>query len=489
MNKIIDLPVILVPLLVISLIFTVGCASAKFEVSQLTITPNKVLAGETFTVSAKISNVGDAVGAYTAVLTINGIERATKDIAIIAGGTDEVSFTLVEDTPGNYAIVLNGMTASFDVIKLPSAEGIVDRVLQSIYDINTYQFDLDMTMNAQAEYKGEAFEANMTLDMSGVCDNLNRRIRAEMIMNMTSFEEDQTEISMEIYLIGNTEYIFIQSPDTEPIWVKSQMPIGTWREIAQAESQIILLESAKVELIGSDEVRGVDCYVLQVTPNLEQLWEITTQQLELGGQEGFDIEEEFVREMFRGMSMKQWIEKDTHFLTKSEINMDLEITPEATGYPGEEGLAVMDITMNVFIYNYNKPFSIELPDGAEEAISLEGTGESEAAKAELDNVQAAVVALMIDNGLSVLPNPVTVATNDMGSFPDTTAAASKGTDPNGNTYDANDKAGFILYQHDIIGGDGSASNGLVNYLVSRYTLGTYAVDQYGTVIQVTTGYE
>lgn len=113
----------------------------------------------------------------------------------------------------------------------------------------------------------------------------------------------------------------------------------------------------------------------------------------------------------------------------------------------------------------------------------------EAAEVELSNVQAAVIAMMVDNNLTRLPNPVTVATSDMGAFPDTTVAASKGTDPNGNTYDANDKAGFILYQHDIIGGDASNSTGLVNYVATRTTKGTYTIDAQGTVTQVTTGYE
>jgi len=117
-----------------------------------------------------------------------------------------------------------------------------------------------------------------------------------------------------------------------------------------------------------------------------------------------------------------------------------------------------------------------------------GRGEEEAAETELSNVQAAVVAMMVDNGISTLTNAVGTATDNMSAFPDTTAAASKGTDPNGNTYLGTDKAGFILYQHDIIGGDGSAVLGLVNYVVTEITKGTYNVNASGTVTQVTTGY-
>jgi len=121
-----------------------------------------------------------------------------------------------------------------------------------------------------------------------------------------------------------------------------------------------------------------------------------------------------------------------------------------------------------------------------------GRGETEAGKTELTNIQSAVVAMMVDNQLSSLPTPVTetilpAGQSDMSLFPDTTAAASRGKDPGGiNSYAAGDKAGFILYQHDITA-DG-LQTGLVNYVATKDTKGKYTVDAAGTVTQVTTGY-
>jgi type IV pilus assembly protein PilA len=117
-----------------------------------------------------------------------------------------------------------------------------------------------------------------------------------------------------------------------------------------------------------------------------------------------------------------------------------------------------------------------------------GRGESEAAETEFANVQSAVVAMMTDNGLDTLPNAVNVtATSNMAQFPDTTAAASKGTDTNGVNFTAADGMGWILYQCDIAGG--GANTSLVNYVATQYTKGTYTCDPLGTVTQVLTGYE
>ena len=122
-----------------------------------------------------------------------------------------------------------------------------------------------------------------------------------------------------------------------------------------------------------------------------------------------------------------------------------------------------------------------------------GRGESEASDTEFANIQSAVVALMTDNGVSSLPYPVGQgsATSNMSNFPDATSAVTvaneKVNDPTGTPYQALDKDGFVLYQHDIAADN--AANVTVNYVATETTKGTYWVDAQGTVHQETTGYE
>jgi len=119
-----------------------------------------------------------------------------------------------------------------------------------------------------------------------------------------------------------------------------------------------------------------------------------------------------------------------------------------------------------------------------------GRGEEEAKDTEFSNIQAAVSAMMVDNAMSLLITPVTDAdagtagiqgTKNMAAFPDTTANTAKGTDVEGNTYDASDGVGFILYQHDRIAGGGTAN--LSNYVATATTAYYYVVDAQGTVTQ------
>ena len=125
-----------------------------------------------------------------------------------------------------------------------------------------------------------------------------------------------------------------------------------------------------------------------------------------------------------------------------------------------------------------------------------GRGESEAADTEFSNVQSAVVAMMTDNELEQLPNPVDgtayTATDNMSLFPDRSVCETdkiSGPTQAGGRADytnGSDKDGYILYQHDIYA-DGD-SNETVNYVATEMCKGTYTVDQYGTVTQATTGY-
>ena len=121
-----------------------------------------------------------------------------------------------------------------------------------------------------------------------------------------------------------------------------------------------------------------------------------------------------------------------------------------------------------------------------------GRGESEAGETELSNVQAAVVAMMVDNAVSSLPTAVNVtATKNMSRFPDISAVTAKQPDADGDNFTAGDGIGYVLYQHDIDGsnpGDNSSAT-LVNYVATQYTKGTYTCDPSGTVTQVLTGYE
>ncbi len=258
-------------------------------------------------------------------------------------------------------------------VELPSAQEIVDGVIESLDEIRTYQFNMDMTGGMAAEAEGEAYEATMVMDLDGVLDLENRQMKTDMTVSVEGLPGlDKTETGIEMYLVGDMVYIMMDVPEAVPMWFKLEMPEGYWGEMSPVESQIELLEAAQVKVIGSETIEGTDCYVLQLTPDMEQLWQLAMQQPRLPGEEVLGVAEEFLQEMFTSFSVKQWISKDTYFLIKAEIDMvfvSTELTAEAMGL--QEGVSLpTDISMVLLSYNYNQPVSIVLPPEAEEAIEV-----------------------------------------------------------------------------------------------------------------------
>ena len=120
---------------------------------------------------------------------------------------------------------------------------------------------------------------------------------------------------------------------------------------------------------------------------------------------------------------------------------------------------------------------------------------------EFNTIQQAVYALMVDNNISTIPNPVsantapcTTGTQDLTAYPDTTSDdgvggggdGGKGNDPSGVAYDfdgvgTDDAQGYLLFGHDITA-EGTTTP-VVNYVSFDQTTFCYTADSDGTVHQ------
>ncbi len=268
---------------------------------------------------------------------------------------------------------------------LPSAQEIIDGVIESFDNIRTYQFDMDMTMDVAGESEGGAVGSTMTMASSGTLDLENVQMRVDITVNSSTVapEEDDQEMRVELYIIDGMMYTMPEASEEEPTWMKQEVPAEAWeglKAIVGLETYKELIETAQVEVIGSEKVKGVDCYLLQLTPKMAQLWQIAMQPIGGGVFEGGilpSVPEEFLQEVFRSFSVKQWIAKDTYFLMKVKIDIVIESTPELMDYLEDEaeGEMMIGLTISLLAYNYNQPVSIVLPQEAEEAIVVPSNGE------------------------------------------------------------------------------------------------------------------
>ncbi len=263
--------------------------------------------------------------------------------------------------------VVMAMSASFMACgeEIPSADEIVNGVIESLDDVESYEMDVDMEMRMSGEDEGMQIEVETTMAIDGVFDFVNEQAKMVIDMSMAGPGEDPVEMAMEMYIIGDMTYAMMDMPLMGPTWVKTDTEEELWDEMNYARSQVDMLKTAQVEVIGSEKVKGVDCYVIQLTPDIEQLWELMMEQT---GGELPDIPSEELQDVFRSFSVKYWIAKDTYFLAKVDIEMVADFSSEAMGLAGDEGAVTMDMTMSMLAYNYNESVTIVLPPEAEDAV-------------------------------------------------------------------------------------------------------------------------
>jgi outer membrane lipoprotein-sorting protein len=250
----------------------------------------------------------------------------------------------------------------------PSAQEIIDGVIESYDNIKTYQFELYMNMHAAGEAEGESLEHTVVMDNSGTLDLENMLMK----VNLSAGSGDET-MRLESYIIDGVMYVKPEAPGEQSMWMKQEAPVEVWERMSASsgiENYKELLRTAQVEVTGSEKVDGIDCYVVQLDPEMAELYQTAMDPAGGIGQAGMlpQVPEELLQEIFNSFSVKQWIAKDTYFLTKVEIDMNIESTPELMDYLGEEGETSLDITISFLAYNYNQPVNIELPPEAEEAF-------------------------------------------------------------------------------------------------------------------------
>jgi hypothetical protein len=89
---------------------------AKFEVSNLTISPSQIQLNQEITISVKVTNTGGKSADYTLELKIDNVIKSTKQVTIPAGNSQLVNFTASGDTAGKHQVEIAGLSGEFEVM-------------------------------------------------------------------------------------------------------------------------------------------------------------------------------------------------------------------------------------------------------------------------------------------------------------------------------------------------------------------------------------
>lgn len=245
----------------------------------------------------------------------------------------------------------------------PSAEELKAMMIESVEDVDTVAFTVDMDQTIKVINNSETNKTlrTMTFETKSVGEGaLNVTDRAmKMNTTTTTITEGAGEMvsEMEMYMKGDTMYTNIDGN-----WTKMPgMPEDMWDQQNQVKTQAELLNSSEIELVGSEKVNGENAYKVKVNPDMETFTTILNQQM--GSMPLYTMN---ITEIFEESEMEwtTWISKESHLPLKNQVALKLTLTADMMGLPaGEMGDVEMEIESDstVTYSNYNEPTAIVVP--------------------------------------------------------------------------------------------------------------------------------
>jgi len=276
------------------------------------------------------------------------------------------------------ALALVSTLAGCNGAKEMTAEQIRDAVVKAQENLKTVRMDADMQGNGTIDMGIEGTDYNITFVSVGNTSTENdianekmhmlhqTRIRYESQPEFEGLgnESPITDTTTESYLIDDVMYTKSYSAETTTTWTKQKLTEESWDTFNQMAQEMNMLGSAPVELLGSEQLDGIDCYVLRVTPEMGTMYQTIMQNLSGVGKwisKIFNFEE-----MIQNASMTMLVAKDTFFVMKDEMKMTLVMNEETMHIPlGNTSIEmIMDNEIVNRYYDHNEPVTITVPTEA-----------------------------------------------------------------------------------------------------------------------------
>ncbi|OKY78766.1 MAG: hypothetical protein BTN85_1266 [Candidatus Methanohalarchaeum thermophilum] len=239
-----------------------------------------------------------------------------------------------------------------------SAGELESKVVSASSNVSSYEFvmNTDVSMAANG--------MNMTVSIGG--DGVVSVEDKEMHFNMETGENE-----FEAYLVDGLLYENVEFGNTSK-WIKinlSENYSDQWSSSNQLDQMRKLIESSDIEVVGTEEIDGTECYKVEVYPSLEEYWSILENTSSLGSSQQSltgELNVSAMEDAIEEFNATYWISKDSYLPQKTTLEMDMSINQEQLDINYN-----MSIISSVSFESYNQPVDVVLSEDAENAVPLE----------------------------------------------------------------------------------------------------------------------
>jgi len=233
-----------------------------------------------------------------------------------------------------------------------TAQEIIEDLMQAFEDVTSYRYTANSLITLTTTNESGTSTIEAPSDSTCTVDVTNDKLEYES--NEASPFVPDVEVHKFVYIIDNTFYQGIES-DGNITWtstdIESSDPMGYWYYYSQLSLLEDLRDSSTEERLEDEIINGIDCYVIDLTVDLETYYENR-------GMEGVSIDEDDI-----SIEIIYWIAKDTDLLIKSQLDFSMDMS-SIYGAFGSDDTIIQDTHIEVLYSDYNSPVIIELPPEA-----------------------------------------------------------------------------------------------------------------------------
>ena len=127
------------------------CTTIEVEVGSLAIQDGEIVAGESFSVEADITNIGENDGNFTANLRLDNRVIEKKKVWIASGAMEIVQFDCIAETPGTHTLTLEDSSTTFTALKPADFEITFLSIPAEAYTRNAIVIEANVTNIGEIE--------------------------------------------------------------------------------------------------------------------------------------------------------------------------------------------------------------------------------------------------------------------------------------------------------------------------------------------------
>jgi hypothetical protein len=237
--------------------------------------------------------------------------------------------------------------------------------------LNTYQLDINTYIATNVTGGANPWKTTMNNKVIGGKNIESDQIH--LLQEMTVAMEGQGQngevqtLDRDMYVVNNYLYMNMSLTGMGEQWFKLPLSdkLREFLGFSAVDQEMGILESpAKVEYLGIEQLNGIDCYVLSISPGADELaqW--------LGEQDTSFTNVDWRAlandsNVYNNFSLLCYLTKDSNLFMKMTIEMAIELNAQQAGAADSDYDKVqMYLYMDMNLYDHDQPYSVTLPPGA-----------------------------------------------------------------------------------------------------------------------------